>query len=174
MGGGGTSYTVVDNKTGASVASGAYTNPTPLSFDGMQVDLSGTPAAGDTFTVAPSGYQSIFSTIAGAIAALQTPTTSAAAAAQSSAAISTALGDAQQAITSLSTTQASMGAQLSEANTYSSVNSDQTLQDQTQMSAIVDLNYAQGASQLSQQQTQYQAALQSYASISKLSLFNYI
>jgi len=67
-----------------------------------------------------------------------------------------------------------MGAQLSELNTYGTVNSDQTLQDQTQMSSIVDLNYAQGASQLSQQQTQYQAALQSYASISKLSLFNYI
>jgi flagellar hook-associated protein 3 FlgL len=174
MGGGGTSYTVVDNKTGASVAGGAYTNPTTLSFDGMQVDLSGTPAAGDTFTVAPSGYQSIFSTIAGAIAALQTPTTTTAAAAQSSAAISTALGGTQQAITSLSTTQASMGAQLSELNTYGNVNSDQTLQDQTQMSSVVDLNYAQGASELSQQQTQYQAALQSYASISKLSLFNYI
>jgi flagellar hook-associated protein 3 FlgL len=173
---GGGSYTVVDNTKNTTVSGVTTTpgNPTTLAFDGMQVSIGGTPSVGDTFTITPSTNQSIFSTIAAAIAALQTPTTSAAAAAQSSAAISTALGGTQQAITSLSTTQASMGAQLSELNTYGTVNSDQTLQDQTQMSSIVDLNYAQGASQLSQQQTQYQAALQSYASISKLSLFNYI
>jgi len=112
--------------------------------------------------------------IASAIAALQTPSTSAAADAQRTAAITTALGNAQQAISSLTSTQAAMGAQLSELNTYTTVTGDRTLQDQTQMSSIVDLNYANGASKLSQQQTQYQAALQSYSSISKLSLFNYL
>jgi len=129
------------------------------------------------FMDVPTGsgtYQSIFSTVASAISALQTPNSSAAVTAQNSAAITSALGDTQQAITSLSTAQASMGAQLSELSMYGSVNGDQTLQDQTQMSSIVDLNYATGVSQLSQQQTQFQAALQSYAAISKLSLFNYV
>ncbi|SPE19386.1 putative Flagellar hook-associated protein 3 [Burkholderiales bacterium] len=129
------------------------------------------------FNDVPTGngtYQSIFSTIASAITALQTPNSSAAVAATNSAAITSALGSTQQAITSLSSTQASMGAQLSELSMYGTVNSDQTLQDQTQMSSIVDLNYATGVSQLAQQQTQYQAALQSYAAISKLSLFNYV
>jgi flagellar hook-associated protein 3 FlgL len=78
------------------------------------------------------------------------------------------------AITGLSTTQSSMGAQLQELQTYTTINSDQNLQDQTQVSGIVDLDYASGVSQLTQQQTQFQAALQSYATISKLSLFNYI
>jgi flagellar hook-associated protein 3 FlgL len=174
MGTGGTSYQVQDTTTGATVASGSYTNPTTLSFDGMQVQLSGTPAAGDTFTVAPAGYQSVFSTIAGAITALQAPTGTTAEAAQNSAALSGALNGVGQALTSLTTTQASMGSQLAELQTYSAINSDQNVQDQTQSSAIVDLDYAQGVSQLSQQQTEYQAALQSYASISKLSLFNYI
>jgi flagellar hook-associated protein 3 FlgL len=77
-------------------------------------------------------------------------------------------------MTSLEATQAAMGAQLSELNSYSTINGDQTLQDQTQMSSIVDLNYANGASRLTQQQTQYQAALQSYSAISKLSLFQYL
>jgi len=175
IGAGGTTYNVQNTTTGTSAASGSYTSPTSISFDGMQVQLSGTPAAGDTFTVAPSGYQSIFTTLANAITALQTPTAgSPTAAAQQSAALTTALGNVQQAITSMSTSQASMGAQLAELNTYSTVNSDRTLQDQTQMSSIVDLDYAKGDSQLSQQETQFQAALQSYASISKLSLFNYI
>jgi flagellar hook-associated protein 3 FlgL len=175
IGAGGNTYSVKNTTTGAAVTSGAYTSPTSIQFDGMQVELSGAPAAGDTFTVAPSGYQSIFTTLANAITALQTPTAgSPAAAAQQASALTTAIGDTQQAMASLSSTQAAMGAQLQELNTYSTVNSDRTLQDQTQMSSIVDLNYAQGVSELSQQQTQFQAALQSYASISKLSLFNYI
>jgi len=179
MGAGGTYQVVDDTKTTnpaqpVIVASGSYSNPTQLSFDGMQMTLSGSPQAGDSFTVSPSTNQSIFSVIASAIQALQTPTTTPAAAAQVSAAVTSALGQTQQGISSLSTTQAAMGSQLAELNAYGTVNSDETLQYQTQMSSIVDLNYAQGASQLSQQQTQYQAALQSYAAISKLSLFNYI
>jgi len=173
---GGTTYTITQTPPGTTGAplplspSGTTTLPIP----GMQVTLSGNPQAGDSFTISPSTNQSIFSVLSAAISALQTPTTTPAAAAQVSAAVTTALGGTQQSMSSLSTTQASMGAQLAELNTYATVNSDQTLQDQTQMSAVVDLDYAQGASQLSQQQTQYQAALQSYAAISKLSLFNYI
>jgi flagellar hook-associated protein 3 FlgL len=174
FGAGGTTYQVVNTTTGATVTSGNYSSPATISFDGMQMQISGTPAAGDTFTVAPSGYQSIFTTIATAISALQSSSSGGTETAQQASTLSSALANTQQAITSLSTTQASMGSQLSELNTYSTVNSSVTLQDQTQMSSIVDLDYAQGASQLSQQQTQFQAALESYASISKLSLFNYI
>jgi len=176
IGAGGATYTITQTPPGTTGPSLPYNNngPTTLPIPGMQVTLSPGAQPGDTFTISPSTNQSIFSVIASAITALQTPTTTAAAATSVSAALTTALSGAQQAISSLSTTQSSMGAQLAELNTYGTVNSDQTLQDQTQMSSIVDLNYAQGASQLSQQQTEYQAALQSYAAISKLSLFNYI
>jgi len=121
----------------------------------------------------PSG-NTIFATIASAISALQTPTANGVMTAAQSNTVSAALGDAQQAITNLSTTQAAMGSQLAELNTYGTINDAQTLQDQTQVSSIVDLNYATGVSRLTQQQTQYQAALQSYSAISKLSLFNYM
>lgn len=176
IGPGGSTYTITQTPPGTTGPSLPYSNsgPTTLPIPGMQVTLSAGGQPGDTFTISPSTNQSIFSVIASAISALQTPTTTASAATSVSASLTTALNGAQQATSSLSTTQASMGAQLAELNTYGTVNSDQTLQDQTQMSSIVDLNYAQGASQLSQQQTEYQAALQSYAAISKLSLFNYI
>jgi flagellar hook-associated protein 3 FlgL len=172
---GGTNYQVNDLTKGTTVVpSTALGNPTTLSFDGMQMTLSGAPAAGDSFTVAPSGTQSVFSVLASAITALQTPSSTAAAAAQRTAAVTTALGNTDQALTSLEATQSAMGSQLSELNSYSTVNGDRTLQDKTEMSSIVDLNYANGASKLAQQQTQYQAALQSYSAISKLSLFNYL
>ena len=172
---GGTNYQVNDLTKGTTVVpSTALGNPTTLSFDGMQMTLSGAPAAGDSFTVAPAGTQSVFSVLASAIAALQAPSSTAAAAAQRTAAVTTALGNTDQVLTSLEASQSAMGAQLSELKSYSTVNGDHTLQDQTEMSSIVDLNYANGASKLAQQQTQYQAALQSYSAISKLSLFNYL
>jgi len=173
--GAGASYSVQDTTAGTTVASGSYTDPTTLSFDGMQMTVSGAPiAATDTFTVSPSSTESIFKMLSSAITALQTPTGSASSNAQRSATVSTALGNLGQALTALTTTQSGMGAQLQELNTYGTMNSDRTLQDQTQMSSLVDLNYAKAASTLAQQQTQYQAALQSYSAVSKLSLFQYL
>jgi flagellar hook-associated protein 1 FlgK len=49
----GNSYTV-KNGSGTQVASGTYTAGTPITFQGAQLTLSGTPAAGDTFTVGPN------------------------------------------------------------------------------------------------------------------------
>lgn len=174
--GAGNAYTVTDNTTNSVVKTGTLTSgsPTSISFAGMQVAISGTPASGDTFTVTPSTYQSIFTTLANVVSALQAPNGAAAQQGAQSNAITAGIANVQQAMTSLETTQAAMGSQLAELKTYGTINSDQTLQDQTESSSIVDLNYAQAASQLSQQQTQFQAALESYASISKLSLFNYI
>jgi flagellar hook-associated protein 1 FlgK len=45
-----TAYTVTDSG-GATVATGAYSAGTPISFNGISVSLSGTPAAGDTFAI---------------------------------------------------------------------------------------------------------------------------
>jgi flagellar hook-associated protein 3 FlgL len=179
MGAGGGSYSVFDSTRGVAVPGQqnvAFASPGPasISFDGMTMQLSGAPAAGDSFTVAPSGYQSLFQTVATAITALQTPTTSAAVASQRSATLSGLLGATDQALTHISGLQSTLGAQLGELNSYSAINGDRTLQDQTQLSAIVDLDYAKAVSTMQRQQTQYQAALQSYSAISKLSLFNYL
>jgi flagellar hook-associated protein 1 len=45
-----TDYTIT-TAAGAAVAAGAYTAGTPISFNGINVALSGTPAAGDSFSV---------------------------------------------------------------------------------------------------------------------------
>ncbi len=48
-----TQYTVT-NSSGTSVASGTYSSGSPISFNGQQLTLTGSPAAGDTFTVSPN------------------------------------------------------------------------------------------------------------------------
>ena len=48
-----TQYTVT-NSSGTSVASGTYSSGSPISFNGQQLTLTGSPATGDTFTVSPN------------------------------------------------------------------------------------------------------------------------
>ena len=48
--GAGNAYTVTD-AGGATVASGTYVSGTPISFNGINVTLTGTPASGDSFAV---------------------------------------------------------------------------------------------------------------------------
>ena len=44
----------VKNGAGTVVSSGTYTSGTPITFNGAEVTLSGTPANGDSFTVSPN------------------------------------------------------------------------------------------------------------------------
>ena len=141
---------------------------------GQQVAVSGAPAGGDTFTVAPAPYQSIFTTVANAIAALQQPAQAPAANAQLQIALGSALSSSSQAMDHLTLKQAEIGNQLQQLNSYSTLNDDRTLQTTSALSLIQDVDYAKAASQMAQQQTIYQAALQSYSAVSKLSLFNYL
>jgi len=46
-----TDYTVTDTTTGATLGSGTYTAGQPITGNGWQVSISGSPAAGDSFTV---------------------------------------------------------------------------------------------------------------------------
>jgi flagellar hook-associated protein 3 FlgL len=169
-----TTYQVQDTTTNTTVVSGNYTSPSTLSFAGQQVTVSGAPASGDTFTVVPAQYQSIFTTVANAIAALQQPAQAPAANAQLQTALGQALSSTSQAQDHLTLMQAQIGNQLQQLNQYSFLNDDRTLQANSALSSIQDVDYAKAASQLAQQQTIFQAALQSYSAVSKLSLFNYL
>jgi flagellar hook-associated protein 3 FlgL len=168
-----TTYQVQDTTKNQPVTSGSYTSPSTVSFDGLQVTLTGAPANNDSFTVAPAGYQSIFTTMSNAIAALQQPSGTPAAAAQLQTSVGSALASMGQALDHMTLKEAEVGSQLQQLNSYGTLNSNRTLQASSTLSSIQDLDYAKAASQLAQQQTIYQAALQSYTTVSKLSLFNY-
>ena len=59
---GATAWQVLD-ATSTVIASGTYTSGGAIAFNGVQVSVSGAPAAGDTFTVAPAATESIFTTL---------------------------------------------------------------------------------------------------------------
>jgi flagellar hook-associated protein 3 FlgL len=172
--GGATTYQVVNTATSAVVASGNYTSPVAIAFDGIQVNVNGTPANGDSFSIAPANYQSVFDTVAQAISALQTPASTATSQAQLASSLSGLLASVDQAIGHIQLARSDVGSALAEIDAYGEVNDDRMLEYQTRRSTVEDLDYAQGLSELTKRQTNYQAALQSYSAVSKLSLFDYL
>src|SRR3569623_1413476 len=82
-----TTYEVRDSSN-VLVTSGAYQADAAISFNGIQTAVSGTPAAGDSFTIAPSANQDVFTTLKNLSDALSRGTVDAAAKAQVGNAIS--------------------------------------------------------------------------------------
>jgi flagellar hook-associated protein 3 FlgL len=166
-----TAYTVT-NTAGTVVTSGtAFKDGDAISFKGIQVPVTGTPAAGDSFTIAKAGTASAFSTISSLITTLNSTTLN-------SAQIATAIGGSLEqidgAISNLSNVSASAGARLNSIT--SSQSAAQTLQTNltVSVSQLSDVDYAQAITQLNTEELSLQAAQESYASIAKLSLFNYL
>jgi flagellar hook-associated protein 3 FlgL len=170
-----TDYTVT-NATGATVASGTYnsSNGGEIAFDGIQVGITGAPAAGDSFKVSSSATQSVFSTLDNLVGALNNAGSSPAARAQLSSALGGSLQQIDQALNQVSNVTTNVGSRIS---LISSVNNSLTSASTTvttQISNLSDLNYAAATSQYSQEYVALQAAEQSYADINQLSLFKYL
>jgi flagellar hook-associated protein 3 FlgL len=164
-------YTVTDS-TGASVAAGSYTDGSTIAFNGAQLTLGGTPAAGDTFTVAKSTNQDVFTTLQNLVGALKSSGANSQTAAVNT--INRAIEALDQAQGNVSLVQAQVGSRLQTIDAQTSTNSNLSLHVQSTVSGLQDLNYASAATTLNQQITALQAAQQSFARIKGLSLFNYI
>ena len=167
-----TDYTVT-NSGGATVTTGTYdsTKGGSISFNGIQVAVSGPPASGDTFTVAPAGQSSAFATLSGLVSTLSSPTLNAG---QITTQINQALTQIDGALNDLGNVQASVGGRLNAVTSSQSAAQSRQTDLTTQVSNIQSTDYAAATTQLSSEEITLQAAEQSYASLAKLSLFNYV
>jgi len=166
-----TDYSIT-NSAGAVVTTGtAFQDGDAISFNGIQVPITGTPAAGDSFTVAKAGTASAFSTLSSLITTLSSSTLSSA---QISSQIGGALQQMDNAISNMSNVSASVGGRINSIT--SSQGAAQTLQTNltTSVSQLSDVDYAAAITQLNTEEISLQAAQSSYASIARLSLFNYL
>jgi flagellar hook-associated protein 3 FlgL len=168
---GGGAYNIVNSTTLATVSSGTYTDGATISFDGLQIALSGTPATGDSFTLAPSANQSLFTTAQNLVNAVQSGGTSSTALSNS---ITTQISSLDQALTNISDVQASVGGRLNAITTQQSVQTSQQTQLQTSIASLQGLNFASAITQLEQQNTTLQAALQAYTVTQGLTLFKFL
>jgi len=164
----------VSDSGGNVIASGNYTSGGAIAFNGVQVGITGVPAVGDQFTVSSAGTQDMFTTLDGIVNALQSGASSDAQRAQFNSALNGSLQQLDQAENQLLNVRAQVGARLSTLADGDSARQTQLTDLQTASGQLGDLDYAAAVSRMSQQYVGLQAAQQSFASIGKLSLFNYL
>lgn len=136
----------------------------------LQVDSSrqmGVNFSGQT--VFQGGGQDLFQTLNTLIAQLETPGT-----VGLPAALATANADLLLALDNVSSVRATVGTRLQELASLDSAGEDRGLQYSQILSSLQDLDYTRALTQLSQQQFTLEAAQRSFASVSKLSLFNFL
>lgn len=163
-------YQVVQGAT--VVSAGTYTDGGTIAFNGIQVTLAGQPAAGDSFSVAPSSNQSLFTTVQNLVSALQTGVVSSSSSSLNNS-IGSAINNIDQALAQTSNVRASIGGRLNTITTQQSVAGTQQVQLQQSISTLQSLDYASAITTLTQQNTTLSAALQAYNLTKGLSLFKF-
>ena len=166
-------YQVV-NSGGTVVTSGNYTSGQAITFAGVQVTLSGAPASGDSFAVAPSTDQSVFTTVQNLANALQQSTTTPTGQAQLNNSIVAAINGIDQALNNTQTVQSSVGARLNTITTAQAVATTQQTQLQQSISNIQSLDYPSAVTSLDSENTTLTAAMEAYTQTQGLSLFKYL
>jgi flagellar hook-associated protein 3 FlgL len=156
------------------IQSGAYSEGQAISFRGIELGFSGTPADGDSFDVGPSQAQDAFALIDKLATLIEQPQDSAAQRAQFQTALQqslTELGTAESHVTGV---QASVGVRLAATDNALELLSTQNLHVTEALSNLRDVDVVEAASRLQQQMVALQAAQQTYVSVQGLSLFNYL
>ncbi len=183
---GGGNYTISFDGSGNWTASDASGNPVldssgnpvggnyqdggSISFNGMSISMSGTPAAGDTVTVQSGGQQDIFSTLTNMINALQSGGSST----QINNVMNRQLESLDQTQSSISATQVSVGGRLDTLQQQQNTYSDLNVTYQTALTDVQGADPYTAISNLSLQSTALQASQQVFASVKSMSLFDYL
>jgi len=153
------------------VSSGTYQSGAAISFNGIAVDIKGTPVNGDSFTVSSAQNRDLFTTVQNLVntldgsGAANTPT----AITQQ---LNILLGDLDQSFNQILGARAKVGSRLNALEAENNMNQDLSLQLQSSLSNLKDTDLASASLNLNRQLVALQAAYQSFGQIQRLSLFN--
>ena len=167
-------YQIDTVPAGAPVTTGNYVSGQAIQFNGAQIDIVGTPGNGDSFTVSAPSTQDVFTTISKLAQGLNSLTDSSDDKLRLKDLVSESLDNIDSAETNTSTIRAKVGARLNILQSAGDLQDGLGLINQQVLSQVRDLDYASALSQLSQQNLVLQAAQQSFAKISGLSLFDFL
>ncbi|MBL0148792.1 MAG: flagellar hook-associated protein FlgL [Ideonella sp.] len=171
-GGGAMTYSVLDGGAPTAIAGQPYSSSAPITVDGMTFRVTGNPADGDRFTIVPSqAGLDPFSVLDKAIAVLSDPNANSG---QISQAVSSGLRDLDSVMGHMQSARSEAGATLSRLDSIDSREQDSDLWAKSVQSSAEDLDMVSAISDFKNKQTNYQAALQTYATVQRMSLFDYI
>lgn len=166
-------YEVVD-ASNTVVSSGSYASGDTISFRGVQIGFTGTPAVGDSYSVGPSPAKDMFSTLSDIADALESPSFTPHDAASITDRIGRAVQNLDRAMDRVVDVRARIGARLNTADDQANLNAGVGVDLKAQLSKVQDLDYSSAVSTLNLQMTGLQAAQAAYVRVQGLSLFNYL
>jgi flagellar hook-associated protein 3 FlgL len=149
-----------------------FTSGQSIEIDGMSLTISGAPTAADQFELRlSSNTQSVFDTLDRALAELRTPARSRSAISQG---VQRALVEVDASMGALQGLRSRVGETLNRADLIEGRIAEQKVTAQAERSQAEDLDMVEAISLFQNRQSGYQAALQAYATVQKLSLFQYL
>ncbi|MBY6186068.1 flagellar hook-associated protein FlgL [Marinobacter hydrocarbonoclasticus] len=144
----------------------------PLSFNGMEVQLSGTPEIGDSVTIGEQPEVDIFSSLQDAITMLETP--AGLVGEREQAQYAQIIADVGSTLTHASVIRAETGNYLKSLDTYQTQHENLELVAASAQSNLEDLDYAKAITEFEKQSMAMNALSQTFGKVSGLTLFNYI
>jgi flagellar hook-associated protein 3 FlgL len=166
-----TTYDVVNTTTAATVATAQpYVDGQAITFDGLSFISHGVPANGDTLQIAPSTRSDLFKVLDAAIAGIKGANNSNLLTQN----LTLALTQIDTGMDRIQSARGQAGELLKRADVIDGAQQDKSIQLAADRSRAEDMDMVKGISEFQSQQTGYSAALQTYAQVQKLSLFNFL
>jgi flagellar hook-associated protein 3 FlgL len=167
-----TTFSVLRNGNPTALTNVTYESGRAIEIDGQSFNISGTPANGDRFDIVPSTPTlNVFDMLERAAVALETPLRNGGQITQTA---TLALRDIDQSMGRIFAQRSQAGETLQRIASADDRLESVKLQAQTERSQAEDLDMTEAVSNFQLQQTSYEVALKSYASVQKLSLFQYL
>ncbi len=171
-----TTYTATQG--GSTLSTGTLTSngtsQTSLQLAGVDYEITGSPANGDSFTISPSRPQSAFALLQQISTALANAGSTPAQVAQTNQVLNQSLAGLAQYQQAVTTAQAQNGVTLQALSTAATGNTSQQTEVQTTVSNATAVDMPAAISALDQTMTAVQAAMKTFGTVQSLSLFNYL
>lgn len=166
-------YQVVD-ASNTVVSSGSYASGDTISFRGVEVGFTGTPAPGDSYSVGPSTAKDMFSTLSDIADALESPSFTPHDTSVINDRIGRAIENLDRASDRIVDVRARIGARLNTADDQTRLNAGVGVDLKSALSKVQDTDYTSAVSQLNLQMTGLQAAQAAYVKVQGMTLFDYL
>lgn len=168
----GPTYSVLKDGLPTALTALPFQSALAVTVDGMSFSVSGQPAAGDRFSLVPSAPTlDPFKALDKAIAVMNNPNANVGQVAQ---AVALGVRDTDAVLSQLQSARSVAGATLNRLDAIELRNADRTLWAKQVQSDAEDLDMVQAVSDFQNKQSGYQAALQTYSIVQRMSLFDYL
>ncbi|WP_413735581.1 flagellar hook-associated protein FlgL [Shewanella sp. BJSY2023SW005] len=171
-GAGGVDLEVLDSGGTAVANVTNFDASNPVSFNGIEVKLDGTPAGGDSFTMEPDAEVPIFDTIQQAIDLLEDPNR--VNTPEGKAELAQLLNNVDSGLNQLSVARGGAGNNLKSLESYSSNHTEEELVNKSALSLLEDLDYASAITEFQKQQLALNAVSNVFSRVGSVSLFDFI